>query len=99
MAKKIFEFTVNTDNVDPELRCYYDYVDWPIESNASKEEIDVALKEIFEQMAAPNEEYGTAFHAWFYNKLFGLYKDMCDNIADAIDEYVYDELTARFKED
>ena len=99
MAKIILSLTVDTDDLDPDLRCYYDYVDWPIDSKATKEQIDAALAEIYEQMSVPDKEYGTAFNAWLNTKMFGACERMWDEIWDAIDEYVWDELTARFKED
>ena len=63
MAKIVFEMTIDTDNLDPTDRCYYDYVDYPIESSATKKEIDAALEEIHEQMASPDKEFGTAFNS------------------------------------
>lgn len=99
MAKIVFELTIDTDNLDPTDRCYYDYVDYPIESSATKKEIDAVLEEIYEQMASPDEKFGTAFSSWFYNTLCNQYDMMCDILWDALDTYVQDELTARFKED
>lgn len=99
MAKIVFELCIDTDDLDPADRCYYDYVDYPIESDASESEIDAALAVIYEQMAAPNKEFGTAFKSWFYNRLDDQYDMMCDILWDAVDTYVQDELTARFKED
>ena len=100
MAKKVFNLVINTDDLDPNDRCYYDYVDWPIDSRASKEEVDKALAEIYEQMAQPVDGFATtAFHSWFYNRLSGMYQQFEDILWDAIDTYVQDELTERFRED
>lgn len=95
MAKKIFELVIDTKDLDPDLRCYYDCVD----DSVPKEEVDAALAEIYEQMAEPVRNFDTVFHAWFYNKLGLMYDTMADTLWDAIDTYVQDELEARFKED
>lgn len=99
MAKKVFEIVIDTDNLDPRDRCYYDFVDWPIDSRASEEEVDSALAEILAGMSEEDKTFGTSFHKWFYNAKPKAYDMMCDILWDAIDEYVQDELTKRFKED
>lgn len=98
MAKEVFNIVINIDDLDPNDRLYYDYVDWPIDSRASESEIDAALTVIYKQMAAPDKEFGTAFKSWFYYNLPKQYDTMCDILWDAIDTYVQNELTARFKE-
>jgi len=99
VAKKVFEIVIDTDCLNAEDRCYYDFVDWPIDSRATKEDVDRALVKILDNMSESDEEFGTAFHRWFYEKLPCQYDVLCDALWDAIDEYVQDELTKRFKED
>lgn len=99
MGKMVFAIEIDVDDLDPYSRCYYDFVDWPIDSRASTEEIDAALTEIYDQMTAPDREFGTAFKSWFYNKRPKAYDMMCDLLWNTVDEYVQDELTKRFKKD
>ena len=97
MAKTVFEIVIDTDDLDPEDRLYYEYVGDNVAGIVTKQEIDAALKEIYDQMTAPCERFETRFHSWFYHRLSEMYDLMADTLWDAIDTYVQDELYEHFK--
>ena len=68
------------------------------EDEIPSDRMEEVAQAVIDKMAEPDDEFGTAFKRWFYNKRPKLFDMMAQCIRDAEDEYIFEHIELAAKE-